>query len=88
MLHRINGNYFYEELVYGENFVNDLQTKIQELSFENSDKPSQKRFMAMPKVNSLMWLEANNFKVNMSAYNKAASGALKIIEEIKKELDY
>ena len=82
---------FYEqtikELVYGENFVNDLQVKIQELSFENSDKISPKQFVAMPKVNSLMWLEANNFKVNMKEYDKAADDAQKIIEEIKKELD-
>ena len=82
---------FYEqtikELVYGEDFVNDLQVKIQELSFENSDKPSPKRFMAMPKVNSLMWLEANNFKVNMREYDKAAHDAQKIIEEIKLESD-
>jgi flagellin-specific chaperone FliS len=82
---------FYEqtikELVYGENFVNDLQVKIQELSFENSDKISPKQFVAMPKVNSLMWLEVNNFKVNMREYVKAADHAQKIIEEIKNELD-
>lgn len=81
---------FYEqtikELVYGENFVNDLQVKIQELSFENGNKISAEQFITMPKVNSLMWLEANNFKVNMREYDKAADSAKKIIEEIKNEL--
>jgi len=82
---------FYEqtikELAYGESFVNDLQIKIQELSFEHRDKIMPKQFVAMPKVNSLMWLEASNFKVNMKEYDKAAAGAQKIIEQIKKELD-
>jgi len=81
---------FYEqtikELVYGENFVNNLQVKIQGLSFENSDKISAKQFVAMSKVNSLMWLEVNNFKVNIKEYEKAADDAQKIIEEIKNEL--
>lgn len=81
---------FYEqtikELLYGESFVNDLQVKIQELSFENSNKISAKRLVAIPKVNSLMWLEANNFTVNMRAYDKTADEAQKIIEKIKKEL--
>jgi hypothetical protein len=82
---------FYEqtikELAYGENFVNDLQIKIQELSFENGNKISPKQFVAVPKVNSLMWLETNNFKVNIKEYDRAANNAQKIIGEIKKQLD-
>jgi hypothetical protein len=82
---------FYEQtigdLVYGEDFVNDLQLKIQDLSFENSNKISPRQFAAIPKINSLLWLGANNFEVNMRGYDKAADHAKKIIEQIRNELD-
>ena len=81
---------FYEqtinELVYGENFVNDLQIKIQELSFEKGDKISRLQFAEAHKTKALMWLTANNFNGNMRAYNKAADDAKKIIDEIDHEL--
>ena len=57
---------FYEqtipELVYGENFVNDLQVKIQELSFENSYKISPRQFATIPKINSLLWYKQTTSK--------------------------
>jgi hypothetical protein len=81
---------FYEQtipgLVYGENFVNNLQVNIQNLSFEKGDKVSPREFPAIPKINSLLWLEAHNFEVNMRGYDKAADDARKIIEQIKNEV--
>ena len=82
---------FYEQtipdLVYGENFVNNLQTKIQELSFESSGKTSQQEFAATPKIQLLLWLTTHNFDVNMKGYQKAADHAKKIVDQIKNEFD-
>ncbi len=82
---------FYEQTIpdlnYGENFVNNLQVKIQDLSFENSDKMSPKQFAATPKINSLFWLALNNFDVNKRGYEKAAVHAQKIIDQIKNEIE-
>ena len=82
---------FYEqtikELNYGESFVNNLQVKIQELSFENGDTISRQQFAATHKIQALLWLTANNFDGNMKAYGKTVDDAKRIITKIKNELD-
>jgi len=82
---------FYEQtiptLVYGENFVNDLQLKLQDLGIESIDKIKPAEFATSPKIRSMLGLGAYNFENNIKGYDRAIERAAKIIDRIKNEIE-
>jgi hypothetical protein len=70
------------DLVYGENFVNTVQLKIQELGIEKPDHVSLLAFARSTKIQSMLNLGSQNFSVNINGYGKAIREARKIIADI------
>lgn len=83
---------FYEqtipELVYSENFVNGVQTKILDLQVDKGDETSIKDFATSTKIKSLLNVTIQNFENNIqgrNGYNDVIKQAKWIIAEINKE---
>jgi len=79
---------FYEQeipnLVYGENFVNDVQSKILNLEIDNSEMPIRD-LVTSAKMKILLNVATQNFEVNVRGYNDVIKKARWIIAEIDKE---
>ncbi|MBS1662472.1 MAG: hypothetical protein JST68_15620 [Bacteroidetes bacterium] len=70
------------DLVYGENYVNTIQTKILDLEVDKNEKMSAGDFAKTSQVQSLLYLGHHNFGVNIDNYDKAIKEAHSIIELI------
>lgn len=80
---------FYEQtipdLVYAENYVNLLQSKILDLQLDKSDKMPISNFATSEKMQSLFGFGVHNIKVVIVRYDNAITQAKKIIAEIDKQ---
>ncbi len=80
---------FYEQtipdLVYGENFVNDLQTKILNLEIDDHSEMPLRDFVTLAKMKILLHVAIQNFEVNIRGYDNTIKQAKWIIAEIDKE---
>jgi hypothetical protein len=78
---------FYQQtipgLVYGEEFVNSLQTKILDLQIDKTDKTPIIEFVRASKTASLFSLSSQNLSGNVGIYNRAITGAKTIIAQIE-----
>lgn len=70
------------DLVYGETYVNSIQTKILDLEVEKNEKMSAADFAKSTRVQSLLYLGHHNFSVNIDGYDKAIREAQSIISLI------
>jgi hypothetical protein len=81
---------FYQQtipnLVYGEEFVNSIQSKILDLQVNNEEKVSIKEFIKSPKLGAWFSMGSQNLKNNIGAYNDAIQKAKNIVKEIEKGL--
>jgi len=80
---------FYQQtipnLVYGEEFVNSLQSKILDLQIDKNDNTTIVDFIRSTKTASLLSLGMQNFKSNIGLYNQSIDHARKIIGQIDAE---
>jgi hypothetical protein len=80
---------FYEQaipdLVYGENFVNDLQSKILNLEIDDYSEISIRDFVTSEKMKILLHVATQNFETNIRGYNNVIKKAKTIITRIDKE---
>src|SRR5262249_28182012 len=83
---------FYEQtiphLVFGENFVNGLQTKVLDLQTDKSDETSIKDFVASTKIKDLLSFATQNFENNINGsdgYDEATKQGNLMITEIDKD---
>lgn len=65
------------DLVYAENYINSIQSKILDLELDKSDKMSISDFVTSEKMQSLFGFGAHNFEVVIVRYNNAISQAKK-----------
>ena len=82
---------FYQQsipnLVYGEEFVNSIQSKILDLQVNNEEKVPIKDFIKSAKLGAWFSMGSQNFKNNIGTYNDAIQQAKNIVAEIEKELE-
>jgi hypothetical protein len=80
---------FYEQsipdLVYGEHFVNDVQSKMLDLEIENNDIIPIRDLATSARMKSMLNIGMQNFESNMRKYDEVINHAKKIIGEIDKE---
>jgi hypothetical protein len=80
---------FYEQsipdLVYGEHFVNDVQSKMLDLEIENNDIIPIRDLATSARMKSMLNIGMQNFESNMRKYDEVINQAKKIIGEIDKE---
>ena len=73
-------------LVYGENFVNDVQLKILDLRVNSNEQQSTIEFVNIFRTKALLSLGAQNYAVNIEGYNEAIKIAGDIIAQIDEEM--
>lgn len=83
---------FYQQtipnLVYGEEFVNSIQSKILDLQVNNDEKTIPiKDFIRSSKLGALFSMGTQNFENNIATYNDAIQQAKNIVAEIEKALE-